>query len=302
VKREHLHAASAIALTSALAAAGCAGILGLGDATVVVGTDGGSSADASPPPSPESDAATDGNAQDATGALDAPAPPNDASKGAETGAATDAGGIHEPSAPCAQQGSPFFCADFDTSTTVGDGWSYVYISDDAGVIAFDTTEYTSSPRSARVVDPVQMGDVQLGLNVPKFSSWIHVAFDLRVDMTSLTGIAQTCVGQYSSPNLTLDYVLDGTPSAYLQEYVNGGPQKQIALPLPPLGGWTRITVAYDVATGSTVYEDGTLVASDGTSAGVTLTAGGATFGGSYINPPGDGPVTIELDNVVVRLQ
>jgi hypothetical protein len=214
--------------------------------------------------------------------------------------------IDEPSAPCSQQGAPIFCADFDEVAGVGDGWTFDYDSADAGGIAFDSVDFTSPPRSAKVMAPIAFASVQLGEQVGALSRSVLLAFDLRLDLASFDGLAQIGIGQIivgkTAPR-TLNYVIDSTAGAYLQDYVGSSTTPVIVdAPLPPLRAWTRIVMAYDVVNGATLYEDGRLIASDPSAAGGTLDAPELIVGAAYVVPPGTQPFTCEVDNVVIRGQ
>jgi hypothetical protein len=81
-----------------------------------------------------------------------------------------------------------------------------------------------------------------------------------------------------------------------------GVRSYVTLPLPPLQKWTRITLVYDAVAGLTVIEDGTTI---GTSNKVTGAPGTIEIivGAPFANPmSGASPLTLEIDDVVLRGQ
>jgi len=186
-------------------------------------------------------------------------------------------GTTDPSAPCSGQPAFKFCDDFDTESTVAQGWEYSLASIDGGSSSFYAGAYTSPPRSLQIVAPVAPSSQNqlLGLDLGVFNSQVRFAFDLRIDMDSVASLPDTCVAQLlgsrQGTGMELDYILKPNQGAVLEAYVSpdGGPALNIGLPGPPLRTWTRIVVVYDVSAGVTVYEDGVQVgASAAAAAGV----------------------------------
>ncbi|HEY2511216.1 MAG TPA: hypothetical protein VGI39_10180 [Polyangiaceae bacterium] len=248
-------------------------------------------ASSSPPPDAEPDA-FDGDA-DASSA--------DAS---DADAGEDAAVFVEPSVGCAQQTPNVFCADFDTSSDIGAGWTWDYVGADGGALGLDTTDYLSAPAAAQVVCPGNGGQVQLGKNLPNpLPSHIRLAFDLRIDMTSLTGIAQTGVAQLSVGSATsrvFNYELESDGTAALGVSY-GSYSKSFPLGAPKLQTWTRIAIDYTTSDGVTFYQDGQPLAADPTVKGDTANAPFVIVGGVYtLTAQGAPSVAVEIDNVVVR--
>lgn len=225
--------------------------------------------------------------------------------------ALDAGGGTDPSAPCDQQPQPFvFCDDFDmTVKNVSDTWTWQTITPaQSGSVAFDTTEFTSWPRSARVVAQPIMGEVQLGLMRDlSGATAFRVAFDLRIEADSLAGAPEVALVQaYAGNGIALNYVVGPGVASELQVYDQTATPATLidSVPvssLPPLRTWTRIVLAYDTKTGATLYQDGRSVAQSTRAArSGSLGKSGFILGAAFILPPGSTPLTSEFDNVVIR--
>jgi hypothetical protein len=307
-------------------AAGCELVAGIQDkylATADAGSQIGPS-DTGSPPAPD-DAASDHpdatvpetNDAGPTGdALEAADVPGDAGT-TPVDAAVDAGnnnftppdaGTMDPSAPCTMQPTYIFCDDFDTETMVGQPWTWHIFTVDGGASSFATSAYTSPPRSFEVISPpAGPPSVELlGLDLGTLNSQVRLAFDVRIDMDSLTGLAPTAIAQIlgarSGTGMELDYVIRPNQGAQLVGYVSldGGPSLNIPLPAPPLRTWTRIVVAYDQGAGVTVYEDGQQVGANTSAAGGAPNDTKIQVGMIYENGVGSATLQMEMDNVVVR--
>jgi hypothetical protein len=259
----------------ALGAAGCAAIWGIEEKTLT--------GDAGPDASITVDAATDV-----------------ADTGAETGG--DAGPSSEPSAPCAQQGTFLYCNDFDTTGSIGATWDWNLIDGDGGTLAFDTTNFKTSPRAARSTSPPRTGSVQLGKDLGVLSSDMRVAFDLYLDMddTALSGMAEIGVLQLrGQDDLVLNYVLGSGKRARIQAW-HGTSGNYFALPEPKSRTWMRAVVSYDGAQGVRVLHDGVEVQS--VPAHAFGAPGQALFivGHAYVNGGGTASSALQIDNVVAR--
>lgn len=217
-------------------------------------------------------------------------------------------GTTDPSAPCSGQPSFLFCDDFDTETRVSDGWTWSLSSIDGGSSAFFAGAYTSPARSLQIIAPPALSPQNqvLGLDLGLLTTQVRLAFDLRVDMDSLTSlpdhtaIAQI-LGARQGTALELDYLLRPNQGAQLMAYVSedGGPTVDIALPSPPLRAWTRIVIAYDASAGITVYEDGQSIGANAVMAG-TLNDTKVQIGMIYQVNTGSATLQMEMDNIVVR--
>jgi hypothetical protein len=217
-------------------------------------------------------------------------------------------GKTDPSAPCSGQPSFLFCDDFDTETMVAQGWQWSLSSIDGGSSAFFAGAYTSPPRSVQIIAPPALSphNQVLGLDLGSLTSQVRLAFDLRIDMDSLTSlpdhtaIAQI-LGARQGTGLELDYLLRPNQGAQLTAFVSqdGGPAVNLTLPSPPLRTWTRIVIAYDASAGVTVYEDGQPI-------GTNAVTGGAPndtkvqVGMIYQVNTGSATLQMEMDNIVVR--
>lgn len=303
--------------------AACQGVLGLGDSTVIV--DGGvvlsgdgASVDGPEEAAPPADASLEAAAEG--GQVPEASTPDADAGAAETGpdggdggdantqdvgdaeaAAPGDGGFIEPAVGCAAQTANIFCADFDTSTDLNAEWDWGYVGVDGGVLVRDLNAFHSAPASAQVSCPPTSGDIQFGKGFSALASRMRVAFDVRIDMTSLSGIAQVGLLKMVPADPTaFNYVLEVDGTAAIEEYANGN-FKKLVVPTPPLGRWTRLAFEYTVAGGLVVYEDGTLIASDDSVTGLSTSKPMIIVGGAFINaPPGTTPLTLEFDNVVVR--
>lgn len=217
-------------------------------------------------------------------------------------------GTTDPSAPCTMQPSYIFCDDFDTETMIGQPWTWRIFTVDGGASSFATSAYTSPSRSFEVVaPPAGPPSVELlGLDLGALSSTVRLAFDLRIDMDSLNGLAPTAIAQIlgarSGPVMELDDAIRPNQGAELVGYVSldGGPAINIPLPAPPLRAWTRIVVAYDMGTGVTVYQDGQQVGANASAATGAPNDTKIQVGMIYENGVGSATLQMEMDNVVVR--
>jgi hypothetical protein len=255
---------------------------------------------------------------DATVSPDSPQtqPPDDAAgstadaNGGGNDTPPDAGKT-DPSAPCTGQPAFKFCDDFDHDTTVGQKWEYSLSSIDGGSSSFYTGAYTSSPQSLQIIAPVAPSTQNqlLGVDLNNFSSQIRLAFDLRVDMDTLSSLPTTCVAQIlgarqgtPGTELELDYLLRPNQGAVLVAYVSedGGPALNIGMPAPPLRTWTRIVVVYDVIAGITVYEDGVQVGANASGAAGVPNDTKIQVGMIYEFGGGSATLQMEMDNIVVR--
>lgn len=217
-------------------------------------------------------------------------------------------GTTDPSAPCSGQPSYLFCDDFDTESTFSQGWGWSVDQIDGGTLGFFSGAYTSPSRSLQIIAPVT-GVVQsqlLGLDLGSLKTQIRLAFDLRIDMDSLTNIPDTCIAQIlgarAGTGMELDYLLRPSQGALLSAFVvqdGGPPNMNIILPVPPLRTWTRIVVVYDVSAGVTVYEDGQQIGAYASGAGVPNDTK-VQVGVVYDNGTSSATLQMEMDNVVVR--
>ncbi len=268
-------------------------VVARGDATVPQGEDAAPVADESTSPGEPQDAGT--------------SPPDSMSTGGGNDTPPDAGAT-DPSAPCSGQPSFLFCDDFDTEALVGEGWTWSLATIDGGSMAFFAGAYTSPPRSLQVVAPPALSPKNevFGLDLGSLTTQVRLAFDLRIDMDSLsslpdhTAIAQI-LGARQGTELELDYLLRPNQGAQLMSFVSedGGPTVNITLPSPPLRTWTRIVIAYDASGGITVYEDGQTIGSYAVAAGV-LNDTKVQVGMVYQVNTGSATLQMEMDNIVVR--
>lgn len=272
--------------------------------------------DATDPQQPrDADVAMDAGSppqQQAVDAADASAPvtaPTDSGGGNGAFSAPDAGST-DPSAPCSAQPAFLFCDDFDTESKVGDSWGWSLSSVDGGSTAFSTAAYTSSPRSVQIVAPAAMSphDQLLGLDLGVLTGQVRLAFDLRLDMDSLSALPDTAIAQILGARqgtpLELDYLLRPNQGAVLEAYVaeDGGPSANvnIDLPTPPLRAWTRIVIVYDVTAGITVFEDGVQVGASAVSAAGAPNDTKIQVGMIYEITAASATLQMEMDNIVVR--
>jgi hypothetical protein len=259
----------------------------------------------------QQDGATSGGQPMTDGGGDTGVSPTDV---ATTNDAGDGGGaVVDPDLPCAQQPSFVYCNDFDSVTSVGQTWNWDFTNyaDAGAAFQFDTTDYRSPPQSVKGFLPAVsgnfVGNLQLGKDVGILNVNVRLAFDYRLDMASLTGVAQVGVAQMlpsrtsTAAPMQINYIVGPGAASELQAYLNtadGGAPKTVSLGAPPLQTWTRIGIEYDAAGTITVYVNGQL---KGTIPAGTGSPGDVVFivGGVYINSGGNASVTVELDNVVV---
>ena len=215
-------------------------------------------------------------------------------------------GTTDPSAPCSGQPAFLFCDDFDTETLVGQGWTWVLSSIDGGSEAFDTAAYTSSPRSALIVAPSSAPPYNelFGLDVGSLTSQVRVAFDLRIDMDSLSSLPETAIAQVlGGSTIELDYLVRPNQGALLNALLTrdaGG--VSITLPAPPLRTWTRLVIVYDESAGVTVYEDGVQIGASAAAASGPPNDTKVQLGMVYQLGAGSATLQTEMDNIVVRGQ
>jgi hypothetical protein len=227
--------------------------------------------------------------------------------------AGDGGAAVDPDLPCAMQPAFVYCNDFDSVTSVGQTWNWLYTNyPEAGAMfQFDTTDYRSPPNSAKgTMPPVTgnfIGNLQLGKDVGILNVNVRLAFDYRLDLASTTNMPQFGVAQLlpsrtstSSP-MQINYIVGPGNTSQFQAYVNtvdGGPAKTVTLGAPPLKTWTRIGIEYDASGSLTIWQNGQQIGSIPPGTG---SPGDVVFivGGVYINSTGSAPVMLELDNVVV---
>ena len=238
---------------------------------------------------------------------DASAPRTDGADSGSVDFTPPDAGTTDPSAPCSGQPTFIFCDDFDTETTVGQGWQWALDSVDGGTSAFFTGAYTSAPRSVQFVVPPALSphNIVLGQDLGPLTTQVRLAFDLRIDMDSLSTLPETAIAQIlgarQGTGLELDYLLRPNQGALLQAYVSqdGGPSVSIVLPVPPLRTWTRIVISYDVSAGIAVYQDGQPVGAYAPGAGAPNDTK-VQVGMIYDVGGGSGSLQMEMDNIVVR--
>jgi hypothetical protein len=311
-------------------AGGCELVAGIQDKYLATTDTGGlvGPSDTGVPPTDDSDVVTDAGTirpPDATqpqgvdaptSMSDAPTSIDDAPTDAGTPPAPDAmdagsnaytppdAGTTDPSAPCSKQSGYLFCDDFDSVAMVKDTWTWGIFTVDGGSTAFTSTAYTSPSRSMQVISPVvPPPSVELlGLDLGSLSAQIRLAFDLRLEMDSLTGLPTTAIAQIlGGSKIELDYQLRAGAGAMLQCFVSqdGGPTINIPLPAPPLRQWTRIVIAYDMSAGVKVYEDGVQIGSSTAAAAGVPNDTKIQVGMIYQNGAGSTVLQMEMDNVVI---
>ncbi|HEY2509329.1 MAG TPA: hypothetical protein VGI39_00610 [Polyangiaceae bacterium] len=302
-------------------AAACQGVLGLSDSTEIVDAgvppggdgspldasdeeamDGGLPVDATLESSLPDAQGPEGSAPDATGLPDADAGMETGADGGDADAEVPPdGGFVEPAVGCAQQTPNLFCADFDTNPDVTAGWGWHSTSLDGGLILRDTNDFHSGPASVQFSCPPEYGYVQLGWQRDALTSRVRVAFDVRIDMATLAGIAQVGLVQMGigDPN-SFDFVLETDGGATVEEYLADGGYKRAPVQTPPLETWTRIAFEYSASGGLAVYEDGKMLMSDSTVLGLQIYAPMLIVGGAFMNFSGSAPLVAEFDNVVMR--
>jgi hypothetical protein len=212
--------------------------------------------------------------------------------------------VTDPSAPCSQQPPFLFCEDFDSEDDAGNTWQWD-TPKGGSTIAIDSTDFKTPPHSAQIVAPVQSPEAQLGQPVGSLTKGFRLAFDLRVDVTDLTPIPQVGIAQVLSGNNTMvNYVLGPGSTCAIQVFDTQSNAALVAqtVPLPPLQKWTRIVIVYDAQQGLTLIEDGaTLLSASNVARGAPLDTT-LILGAVYVNPPGSAPLTLEIDDVVMRGQ
>jgi hypothetical protein len=233
--------------------------------------------------------------------------PSDAPVG-DGGGMVDAGLPMDPDVPCSQQPSFLYCNDFDSVTSAAQTWDFAYLSnpDSGALLQIDSTNYVSPPHSVQVVAPTVNGisEVQLGKDVGILSSNCRLAFDVRVDVSTLTGIPQVGLAQMyierATNPLQVNYVVGPGSSSTVQVYGStdaAGPIN-LSLAVPTPMAWARVVLSYDSVNGITVFRNGQQVGSLAVGPG----APGDTkiiMGNSFINTGGTETVTTEEDNIVL---
>jgi hypothetical protein len=221
--------------------------------------------------------------------------------------AADAAAPLDPDVPCAQQPSFLFCDDFDLETTVSaPPWDWIPTSD-AGVAQIESTIYRSSPHGLQVIVPPSPTTIvveQLGKNVTMLYNWVRLAFDVRVDVPTYTGLPQVGVAQLyllrpTGGTVQINFNLGPGSFANLNAFVTDGGSPQITATVPALQQWIRIALAYDSSGSLSLYQNGQLV---GTPQNVGAGAPGPVqmiIGAAYVNTNGTATAKYEMDNVVV---
>jgi hypothetical protein len=240
-------------------------------------------------------------------AQDAPAAPD--SGGENPSRTAPDAGTTDPSAPCSGQPAFLFCDDFDTETTVAEGWTWMIDTNDGGTSSFDTAAYTSPPRSLQVIAPAPPSssvNQVLGLDLGTLTSQVRLAFDVRLDMASMASLPNTAIAQIlgarQGTGMEIDYVFRTNQAPAIEAYLSedGGAPIIIPLPSPPLQTWTRLVVVYDVSAGITVYEDGVQIGANASAAAGVPNDTKVQMGMIYEVGTGSGTLQMEMDNIVVR--
>lgn len=214
----------------------------------------------------------------------------------------------DPDVPCAQQPSFLYCNDFDSVSSAGQTWDFDYLSnpDSGAVLQIDSTTFVSSPHSVQIIAPTVSGisEIQLGKDVGILSSNCRLAFDVRLDVSTLTGVPQVGLAQMyierATNPLQVNYVVGpgATSTVQVTGLTDGGGPINMPLSAPTPMTWARVVMAYDSVTGITVYRNGQMVGSLAVGAG----APGDTkiiMGNAFINMGGTQTVTTEEDNIVL---
>jgi len=224
------------------------------------------------------------------------------------GGMVDVGLPMDPDVPCSQQPSFLYCNDFDSVTSAAQTWDFAYLSnpDSGALLQIDSTDYVSPPHSVQVIAPTVNGisEVQLGKDVGILSSNCRLAFDVRVDVSTLTGLPQVGLAQMyierATNPLQVNYVVGPGSTSTVQVYGStdaAGPIN-LSLSVPTPMAWARVVLAYDSVNGITVFRNGQQVGSLAVGPG----APGDTkiiMGNSFINTGGTETVTTEEDNIVL---
>jgi hypothetical protein len=208
--------------------------------------------------------------------------------------------------PCSQQPSFIYCNDFDSVSTVGDTWDYAYNNNAEGgaILQLCSTTYVSPPHSVQMITPPTVSDdIQLGKDVGTLYSGCRLAFDVRVDVSTLAGIPQVIVAQLYLERvinpLQVNLAVGPGDQAVLQVMgaSDAGPTYvDISAPTPMT--WVRIAIAYDATAGVSVYENGQLQGTLSVGSG----APGDTkiiMGDPFVGTGGSQTVTTEEDNIVL---
>jgi len=241
----------------------------------------------------------------ADGATDVAAEGPSEASGPEAGDGGDGGAPLDPDVPCAQQPLNLYCNDFDSVNPLST-WSWTYNSnpDGGSILQLDTTAYVSPPRSVQVVAPPVTSQIQLARDVGTLYTSFRLAFDLRVDMSTLANIPQIGVAQVlvarTTGTLQVNYVIGPGAAAALQVFgaTDGGPALNVGVATPTPMTWARIAIAYDSTAGISVYRngqlEGTLSVGPGAPGDTTIIMGDA-----FVNASGTQTVTTEEDNIVI---
>jgi hypothetical protein len=217
----------------------------------------------------------------------------------------------DPDLPCSGQGTFVFCDDFDTSSTPGQNWDYTYIQGDGGILQLDTVNYVSAPESAQVIVPVISGTVteaQLGKTMPSsLPAGVRLALDFRLDLPSYTTLPQVAVAQLyirtgTSAQTSINFYLGPGLNAAVQAYLpDAGAPMTLTVGTPAVRTWTRVALSYTTDGTLGFYQKGQLIGTMMVGAGAASLVRVIT-GAPFLNALGTGPVTMEIDNVVVKAQ
>jgi hypothetical protein len=278
------------------------------------GTVGGDHTTTDAPVGNSGDASDGGNVATDTGTTGDTGGPNDGARPvdsatdapASTGDGGDGAPPMDPDVPCSQQPTFIYCNDFDSVSTVGDTWDYTYNNNAEGgaILQLCSTTYVSPPHSVQMITPPAVSDdIQLGKDVGTLYSGCRLAFDVRVDVSTLTGIPQIIVAQLYLERainpLQVNLAVGPGDQAALQVMgaSDAGPTYvNISAPTPMT--WVRLAIAYDLTAGVSVYENGQL---QGTLAVGSGEPGDTKIimGDSFVGTGGSQTVTTEEDNIVL---
>jgi hypothetical protein len=308
-----------------LVAADDASVGGSSDSSTIglPGAEASSAADGPGAPADSIDSADAGGAtNDASSASDAPedaaAPTDSATTPVDAGSPVDAlvdvGPVVDASSgdgsfvgtPCSQQINFIFCDDFDSVTDATTNWTWTAFTLDGGSVQLAQNQPATPPNDMQVFVPALQGDNSIGKVLGTIDQFT-LAFDLRLDVDSLseipyTIVAQIIVGQADGGSTNFNYSLGSGATRAAQIFVNGQ-QTFLALPAPPTRQWVHITMGYSAATGFVTTQDGVSIGGDAGT--ITLAAGAGTLimGDVYGTPPTTGPsgtLTYSIDDVVIQ--
>jgi len=239
-----------------------------------------------------------------TGADATTAPDGSSDAVAPTDAGGDAkdAGILDRSVACAAQPISFlFCADFDSVAQPQDGWSYIDINPDSGTWGLDTVNFRTGPAAGVVSIPgggSGSEHAQLGYSNPGPLSAVSVAFDLRLDVSTLGTLATNAMGQVFIGNNHSATLLVGPGATASLDCYNGGVESEspvAAIDVPPTRTWFRARITLD-STKANLFFDGKLVATVAMQAATGSVD--AIVGGVYTSGPGS-TMRAQFDNVLV---